>query len=95
MIDSSLETASIFYLATWSQPDKLIHEANCERYRPGVRIHLFGICLRRQTMQEVVVGDGSSGMKCVTLTLTIPAWPKGGPLSAGSARPSKSRYQRL
>ena len=25
--------------------------------------------------------------------LTIPAWTKGGPLSAGSARPAKSRYQ--
>ena len=45
-------------------------------------------------MQEDVAGDGTSGLKCVTLTLKIPAWPKGGPLSAGSARPAKSRYQR-
>ena len=49
---------------------------------------------QRKTMQEDVAGDGTNGMKCVTLTLTIPAWPKGGPLSAGSARPAKSRYQR-
>ena len=25
-------------------------------------------------MQEGVGGDGTSGMKCVTLTLTIPSW---------------------
>ena len=31
---------------------------------------------------------------CGLQWVTIPAWPKGGPLSAGSARPAKSRYQR-